>query len=245
MKIIDAVWEKRNLGVSTQEVVIESADSVDDFLLMNKSLTARYLVLKIPANKAEMVNVAADEDFQFVECQFKMIERVSKLLPEVEKVLKRNTSFTVETDNSSKMFDYMASKINEGIFHTDRISMDPFFSEELANKRYANWLLDLKGNPNAQLQIMRKQGEIVAFNLNKHDGQTSYGLVGGIFKEYQKEPLGLYWGASIIKGVSTVCDVNSWEATVSSNNPGVVKIWNYFGMPISAISYIFVKHNKV
>ena len=30
MKIIDAIWEKRNLGVSSYEVVIEAEDSASD-----------------------------------------------------------------------------------------------------------------------------------------------------------------------------------------------------------------------
>ena len=50
MKIIDAYWEKRNLGVSTKEVLVEEQDSAID---IKKALSAiehdaEYLVFKVP-----------------------------------------------------------------------------------------------------------------------------------------------------------------------------------------------------
>lgn len=242
MKIIDATWEKRNLGVETQEITVELSDSLEDFQNALCSLDAPYSVIKIPANKVDFVFYAEDNGFRFIESQFVMLGNVKRILPAAEKLLMRNKTFSVETDNSPEMFNYIASKINEGIFHTDRIAVDPHFSIDLANKRYANWLLDLRNNENSNLQIMKKAGEIVGFNLNKKEEALAHGLIGGVLKDFQNEPLGLYWGAAIFLNTAEDNGVASWEATVSSNNYSIIKIWEYFGMQVSTISSVFVRH---
>lgn len=242
MKITDAIWEKRNLGVDTQEIIVEDNDCIENFKKEIKSLTAPYAVLKIPANKIDFTWYAEDNHFRFVESQLDIACNISRVLPEAEKLLIRNKNFIVETNNTEEMFGLVASKIKQGIFYTDRIALDPYFNIEMANLRYANWLLDMKDKENAHLQIMRKGNEIVAFNLNKQQGTISHGLIGGIFKDFQKEPLGLYWGASIITNLSTIDGITNWQTSVSSNNFSVIKIWEYLGMQVSNITSVFVRH---
>jgi hypothetical protein len=140
------------------------------------------------------------------------------------------------------MYDFVASKINEGVFRSDRIAVDPFFGETVANKRYANWLLDMKNNEKAHLQIMKQAGNIVGFNLNKNDGQCSHGLIGGLFREFQAGPIGVYWGAGILKNISLMKNILFWEATVSSNNLYAIKMWEHFGMHISSAFVVFTRH---
>lgn len=244
MKIINATWEKRNLGVSTQEIQAEPHDSISNFKDSLCSLSAQYQVLKIPANKIDFVHYAEDMGFRFVESQLTMTANLKKIVPNTEKILSRAKDFSTSTDNSPETFDFVASQINKGIFHTDRISIDPLFSVQIANKRYANWLLDLKYHPNAHLQIMKQKNAIIAFNLNQNEGRISHGLIGGILKEHQKEPIGLYWGASILKNLHTLDNIDLWEAVVSSNNGSIIKLWEFLGLQLSSICYIFVKHSN-
>ena len=243
MKIIDAVWEKRNLGVSVQEISVDTQDNLGDLKNAIKELTAQYAVIKFPSNKIDFIWAAEENGFRFVETQLVLTGNLKTITPEAERILNRNKYITVKTDNSPEMFEFIASKIREGIFFTDRIALDPYFNSELANKRYANWLLDMKDNKKSNLQIMRKGNDIVAFNLNKLDGSVSHGLIGGIFKDFQKEPLGLYWEAAIIKNLSEIDGIKNWEATVSSNNYSVIKVCEYFGMQVSTISSVFVRHS--
>jgi hypothetical protein len=242
MKIIDATWEQRNLGVETQEITVDVSDSIADFKDAIKSLKASYSVIKLPPNKVDFVFYAEDQGFRLVETQFIMDGNIKKILPKAKEILRRASFFSVETDNSPEMFDSIASKINEGIFHTDRIAVDPYFSKEIANRRYANWLLDLKDDANSNLQIMKKNENIVGFNLNKNDVHLAHGLIGGLLKQYQSEPLGLYWGAAIFANASEDKGITTWEATISSNNFSIIKLWEYFGLPISSISSVFVRH---
>lgn len=243
MKIIDAVWEKRNLGVSVQEISVDTQDNLDDFKKAIKELTSQYSVIKFPSNKIDFIWVAEENGFRFVETQLVFTGNIKQLIPEAEKILSRNKNITVETDNSPEMYEFVATKIKEGIFFTDRIALDPYFNCELSNKRYANWLLDMKNNNKSNLQIMKKGNDIFAFSLNKFDGSDSLGLIGGIFKEFQKEPLGLYWEAAIIKNLSEIVGIKNLKAPVSSNNYSVIKVCEYFGMQVSSISSVFVRHS--
>lgn len=242
MKIIDATWEKRNLGIATQELIVEDNDCIEDFKANIHSIATPYTVLKIPSNKVDFTWYAEDNHFRFIESQLDIACNLKRVLPEAEKLLTRNKNFIVESNNTDEMFDLVASKIKQGIFYTDRIALDPYFNAEIANLRYANWLLDMKDKENAHLQIMRKGNEIVAFNLNKQQNTISHGLIGGIFKDFQKEPLGLYWGASIITNLSTIGGITNWQTSVSSNNFSVIKIWEYLGMQVSNIISVFVRH---
>ena len=49
MKVIDAVWEKENLGVETKEVVIDHGDCKRNALKFLETVSAEYVVVKIPS----------------------------------------------------------------------------------------------------------------------------------------------------------------------------------------------------
>lgn len=57
MKIIDAVWEKRNLGVSCYEVLFDPEDTLEEIKSLRLKFEEReYLVFKIPTNRVDIVN---------------------------------------------------------------------------------------------------------------------------------------------------------------------------------------------
>ena len=66
MKIIDAVWEKRNLGVETVEFVVENSDTE---IVMGEILEAekQYNVVKLPTNKPELMKLLQENGYRFVE----------------------------------------------------------------------------------------------------------------------------------------------------------------------------------
>ena len=66
MKIIEAVWEKRNLGVTTYEVGI---DFDDDVSCMDeiKQLDYEYMVVKVSANNVAVVDEIQEMGFRYIE----------------------------------------------------------------------------------------------------------------------------------------------------------------------------------
>lgn len=53
MRIVDAVWEKRNLGVDTVEIALDEDDDVNVFEEIN-TLKQPYQVLKIPNGRIDI-----------------------------------------------------------------------------------------------------------------------------------------------------------------------------------------------
>ena len=72
MKIVDAVWEKRNLGVTTCEVTIEQEDTLEEVNSACDDLSNRYeyLVFKIPSNRSDLVLPMQLKNFRYIETQF-------------------------------------------------------------------------------------------------------------------------------------------------------------------------------
>ena len=69
MKIVDAVWEQRNLGVKTCEVTVEQEDTLEEVNSACDDLSNRYeyLVFKIPSNRSDLVLPMQSKNFQLIE----------------------------------------------------------------------------------------------------------------------------------------------------------------------------------
>ena len=67
MKIIDAIWEKRNLGVSSYEVVIETEDSASDIEKKLAELDADYIVVKVPSEHSDVLESVQKSGFSYIE----------------------------------------------------------------------------------------------------------------------------------------------------------------------------------
>ena len=68
MKITDAFWEQRNLGVTCQEVTFDCDDV--DIQATLRSLQANYRVVKMPVERTDLIWVIQDLGYKFTEVQF-------------------------------------------------------------------------------------------------------------------------------------------------------------------------------
>lgn len=247
MKIIDAVWEKRNLGVNTLEIEIEDSDiaiSKDD--IKSKILDCidknkfQYYVLKFDTRNIDLYMLMDEIGFRFAEVQFDFSICKSDFLSEDHSEIERFNSLEVNEYNDEKYYDFIISKIDEGIFATDRIALDPYFGKQISNMRYANWVRDLAGKDGYSIYIATSDGKEVGFSLNKYIDKTCYGLLGGVFKEYQSSGLGLFLHYVDLNKVFEKYD--AMKTTLSSNNIKVINLWQYFSAKMSRIRYVYVKH---
>ena len=69
MKVIDAVWEKRNLKVDTVEVEIELDDSLDGITEVLETVERKYqyIVVKVPVRRADIMHLLYGERYEYVE----------------------------------------------------------------------------------------------------------------------------------------------------------------------------------
>ena len=247
MKIIDAFWEKRNLGVDTLEIEIEDKDAnmenkdieekISNCLDKNKH---QYYVLKFATGNNDMFRMAKLLDFQFAEVQFDVAIYKQKFITEDYSKITRFNTLVVNEYKDDEHFDYIISKIGDGMFYTDRIALDPHFGIEISNRRYLNWVKDLKGNDDYSISIFSNNDEKVGFSLNKNNGETCYGLLGGLFSDYQTSAWGIFSHYSNIKKVFE--RYNIFRTSLSSNNIRVIKLWQYFSSEILKMKYVYVKH---
>lgn len=239
MKIVDAQWEFRNIGVSCHEIYIESMDTESELTRL-EALQSDYLVVKLPVSKSSMIFPIQRLGYDFVELVYQARHKL--VLPVLSKPLTRmlNSSFVIEA--SDELVKLVSDSIVSGMFSTDRVAMDSRFGSDLSAKRYREWLNDLIVS-GASVFVLHWKGEPVGFYVIKHDGSTCEALLGGVFDNISHPSLGCLLNYfEIITARSLGCE--RLIGRFSSNNSPVFKINTMLGYEIHPEHYVFVRHSK-
>ena len=238
MKIIDAIWEKENLGVTSKEVLVDLDDSVDVVKTGLATLDDQYIVVKVPASQFGIATLVQDMGYRFVE---EMIE-VEHDLHEVKRnrILQRLYDSLDYREMDASDIETLYSEVDKGMFSTDRISNDPHFSAELSARRYKNWIKSML-NSGAIPYVMSYRGEPAGFIiLTTKDRIVYHSVLGGGYEKFRKTGLGMVQKEPEIvrllggKFVST---------NVSSNNVNQCRALLANGFAVRNINHVFVKHN--
>ena len=238
MKTIDAVWEKRNLGVETVEFKI---DYSDDESVMTDILNAekQYNVVKLPVNKPELMALLQDNGYRFVECMLSIQHDLSDMKKAAAQHLRmfHLDYFPMDKPDIEVLFLEMKT----GMFSTDRIYNDPLFSKEKASDRYKNWINDELERGAVIYKLVFRDTAVGFFILKKLDGDILNPFLVGLYDGYQDKGFGL----SLAFNILTECQrlgARKIVGSVSSNNPAIVRLDEMLGYEIRDIEYVFVKH---
>lgn len=211
MKIVSEVLEKRNLGVDTISIFVESQDSPQDVEKALKETQAQYLVLKIPTTRTDVTYLASNygytyvEDMMFLEHNLRPIQRTP---------LQQRLYDAVKIEPMKEEdFDLLFQEIKKGSFSFDRISNDPYFGQEVANRRFVNWINDERERGAEFLKGMIK-GEMTGFfTIREIEPGVYTSALGGTFMKWRKGGLGTNvqtpeevkkrGGKKVVLGVST------------------------------------------
>lgn len=240
LKLVEAVWEKRNLGVSVVEVSLDSQDSLEEIGKVYNDLTSKYqyLVFRVPCNRCDLSLQLQNLGCTFIETAITLSYDLKKFrVDEKYKMFCENCSWELMNDQDLiQLYD----EIKSGIFETDRIYLDPYFSAEQAANRYIFWIQDLvKQNLIPHKVIF--DGETVGFFVNKPEGKKYKGLLAGVYHKYLKSGLGFlvqYAGLTYEKSQNATYHFGN----VSSNNLSVLKVCIELGGTIKDMQYILIKH---
>lgn len=245
MIIIDAYWEKRNLGVDVIEIELEKKDLLDTCNVMSKIAELRspgkLINIKIPAGSLNLLHALENVGFRFLECQIKLTKSLKNYEPPAEmKAMLLNTSVQIIEKNAVELQDLLV-KITPGMFSTDRICLDPLWRdacEDLSATRYKNWIADVFFEDNIVPYYVQYFGQNIAFAVARTNQKTSTAqlLLGGVFKE-KGNPISCVAGmnAPLILFKSSLRRV---KTTVSSNNISIFKLYNKFNYQIEDILYV-------
>jgi hypothetical protein len=231
VKIVNADWEKRNFGVTTQELIIEDTDTVTEIEEGLSSLSAQYQVVKLPVNQIIHSGKIEQQGFSFIETIVHIDadkHTWGKVLPD----------YKIMTESEREA---MIGHIASGMFHTDRFSVDPFFPKDKVAGRYVNVVHDELGRGAVSLGLIH-EGEIVGFAILRKLEEEAYVCpLCGIYPQY----LGRKLSKLIVGcGLAYIEDNGGGilYSGVSSNNIASLRTHMKAGHAPNAITYIFIKH---
>lgn len=240
MKIVDAVWEKRNLGTDVTEIQCEVGDTLEDLQQTLQISRTPYSVCKIPSTCVDLLRCAQNEGYHVVEMSIGMEGKTKEI--ELPVIYQRFMKDVEIVEANQEEINYVLEKIEEGnIFQTDRISLDPCYGKKIAGIRYGNWVRDLLKR-NARICLAKIKGSPIAFgiNMDKENG-ISDAFLGGILDENKGRGFGflaLYANLAAAKKYKNKKIVTN----VSSNNHAIINLHIQYGFKISGMNYVLIKH---
>ncbi len=242
MKVIDAFWEQRNLGVQTKEIVIEENDRLELVKNELRNIEAEYMVVKIPAGKMDFMFFAENLGYHYIESIIHVTKKLDNIeLPSLYSRVNQQVEYGLMNEEEK---EELFIEIKKGLFYTDRISLDDFFSEEQASNRYIGWISD-ELERGSQLFKLTYKNEIVGFfALKELENHVFYPFLAGIYPQYQNGPLGTVFNYKTLieakrqngKKISTY---------ISTNNSNVIRMHVLYNYQFENIQYVYIKHKHL
>lgn len=239
MKIVDAFWEKRNLGVNCKEITFEVNDTVDTLKAAIINNSANYMVVKIPTDRPELLFKLPEWGFSFVECILRMEHDLKNIqLPKIWERL--NNDIRYYPMNEIDM-EQLFREIENGLFSTDRICIDPYFSKKVAARRYINWIKDEMRMGSDVYKICFKEEAIGFFTFKETENDIYFPFLAGLYTKYLNSGMGF---AINLKALEEAIARKGRKiyGYISTNNPSVVKIQYTLGYTLTNIQYVFIRH---
>lgn len=237
MKIINADWELRNLGVTTVEIEIEDEDSIEIVEKELENISAKYVVVKLPSYKTDFLFIIQRLGYTYIEDMVHLVSYLNEV--NFSPIQKRfNASIATQVMNTVDV-ENLKDQIRNGLFSTDRIYLDSYFTEEQAYNRYINWVTDEYNRGTQFIKYIYKENTVGFFAL-KDQGEGRYtSFLGGIYPEFRKGGIG-----TTVKVPQVVKEYGgkSVSTSVSSNNPAQIRNLIMNGFLPEGITHTFIKH---
>lgn len=239
MKLVDAYWEKKNIGETTVEVIIEEADNISEIEESIQSIIADYQVAKVPVNSFEYYNLLQKMGFTFVETMVTCVRDMRPVvIPSNREELNKRLRLK---EMDEREFDKMQHAVANGLYYTDRLSIDPHFSMAQSSNRYMNWLKQEWENGNEFYCLMDDDKYVGYLDLKKNDEKSYTDMMTGIFPEYRGNGYAMGFTSKLIdmlreRGAEKV------YGDISTNNMPSLQSRLRYGYNIDHMNYIFVKH---
>ncbi len=243
MKIVNAIWEKRNFGFDAYEVCLTKDDCGDIEKILSdlgeEQYKNAYMTLKLPIGNLVALHKLEDAGFRFMETQFRMKCDIAHYETPVKLSGIENEIHLQEVHKDLKSWQLVTDMITDGMFHTDRIYLDDIFEWGTSAKRYKNWIMDMLAVPNVNLNLYTLHDEFVGFDMQQLDMDKMLveGVLGGIFENYLNEGLGIFMFDTLLRYVQSK-GIKKLYTCVSSNNINIVRQNIFFGYEIIGETYV-------
>lgn len=240
MKIIDAFWEKRNLGCDTLELLIDEMDSMEEInSIQSQIIQTPYVVAKVPPSRFDIALTLYKLGFVFIETLFLQLHDLKniKLNGIFDRLDKQITYKKMDEQDIAQLF----TEIRKNIFKTDRIYLDPHFKNTQAADRYIYWIQDELARGTELFNIRYKDNKIGFFTFKEIGNNVYYPFLAGLYEQYKESGMGF----SIIQKPLAEAKVRNGKLVstyVSSNNMPIFKLHAELGFKVKNMQYILVRH---
>jgi L-amino acid N-acyltransferase YncA len=239
METVPAVWEQRNLGVSTVEVTAAAEDTAEDLGVTLANLTEQYQVVKVPAGNAAMMRLLEQQGFSFIETSMG-VEHALKP-PEIPPILRRLADGITVRSVPPEDLTEVTDRLHSGMFDTDRVYLDPHFTAEQAAVRYSNWIGDEVARGAAVYEVVYNNDPIGFYIFREGARRTGLSALSGLYDKVNTPGMGLVLLFLIIEEARTR-HLARITSHISSNNPAVVNTHVALGFKIVRLHYVYVRH---
>lgn len=239
MRVIDAVWEQRNLGVDCAEVILDQGDDVEQLLTNLVDIETEYTVIKVPVARPDLLMALPKAGYFFIEA-ITACHHLGVLPPlsPIQNRLMGQLQYAPMVD--ADVFE-LYKEIRGGMLKEDRISLDPYFTQDLANNRYIGWINDEIERGSILYKLVFRDQNVGFFNMRNTGNNICNATIGGIYPNFQKIGLGVglnYFEIfeGIRQGARKIC------TSFSTNNRGAYAIHLSLGYILDTQYYVFIKH---
>ncbi len=243
MKTTHAVWELENIGANAYEIALDAADTAQMLMEEEKRISsqgAEYIVVKTPPNCPHLIFELPKLGYTFVEMVFHvMIRRDEYSMPQTIARFDRGLSVIQRTEEEDRQRVY--ALIRQGVFVSDRVSIDPVFGVIKGGNRYANWLKSMLEKGGFLYEVMKGEKAIGFFVICRKDESTVDPVLMGMYDEQNDRGM----GALLHKKTLDTCfthDCKRLTSTIVSNNTKVLSVYTNAGATITDTLYTYVKH---
>lgn len=239
MRIIDATWERRNLGVETVNFIIEATDELESLREAVAICKAPYQTLSIPSGKVDVLLHAAELGFQMIELNISLENKMQNI--QLPGIFNRYAPYLDYHEATTAEQNFILDKVNEGnIFVTDKIALDPIWGKEKAGYRYRCWSEQVISE-GASVVVTTYKGKNAGFEIYIADKekQIATNIIGGAFPEFPGLGFAPLYTELLHQKQNKIKKVHT---AVSSNNLPVLKLHELLGFSVSNTTYILIKH---
>jgi len=239
LKVTNATWEKRNLGVDCNEINIEDKDTVESVKKELPLNETQYTVVKVPSGEFDMMFLLQELGYTYIESSINLVHDLKEIrLNPLQKRVMDSISYS---KMNNKDIDKLFAEIRKGIFTTDRIYIDPYFTHDQAANRYINWISDELDKGSEIFKLTYKSDSIGFFTFKDIGNNTCYPFLAGMYKDYLKSGLGLSTIEKPLKEAKKRKFIK-YSTFISSNNISTFSAHVALNFSFKQIYHVYIKH---
>lgn len=239
MKVVHASWEQRNLGVDCNEITVEPDDDAETVIDDIRAHETEYTVVKIPTGCTDILHRLQQVGYSFIEMLTKCHHSGESF--NLNRIQQRIVDRITYSEMADTDLEFMFREISGGLFRADRISMDPYFNSELANRRYVYWIEDELARNAQVFKVVYNEKDVGFFTLKRMGSDLHFAFLGGVYREFSTSGFGF---------CSHYCQIVEGRrqgskrvmTAYSSNNRGAAAIHMTFGHVLYQQHYVLIKH---